>query len=119
LALVGILQLGRRVSAPPAIGGDWELQVDAGACPAGVAGLRHPALSISQSGTSALVTVNDGRTAPSLASIEGATVTAAPLTASISGPKTQRILEGRLMLEGCAPVAFRGVRQATVRKAAD
>lgn len=117
LGLFGILEAGRSIPAPPAISGDWTLQFDPAAqCVSGPAGLRQPALSISQSGTQALITVNDGHATTLEATIDGATLTAkspaAAISASIAGKPGARTLEGTLHFDGCPPVAFRAVRQA-------
>ena len=116
LALFGLLELGRGIAAPLSVGGDWTLEFgsDAG-CPA-VAGLHQPAFNISQSGTQALITWNDGRSTAGPAFINGSALTAKSLDATITGKGAGRILEGKLSLEGCAPVAFRAVRQAPAKK---
>jgi len=110
LGLLSILEAGRGVAAPLSIGGEWNLEFDPGAaqCPNS---LKQPALSISQSGTEALITVNDGRATTLQASIQGTTVSAGPLTANILGKLGHRTLEGHMSLAGCTPVAFHAVRQ--------
>ena len=117
LGLLGILEAGRGIAAPPSISGDWTLQFDPAApCANGPASLRQPALSISQSGTGALITVNDGHATTLEASIDGSTLTAKSLTASIAGKPGERTLEGKMHFDGCAPAAFRAVRQATKKR---
>ena len=117
LGLLGILEAVRGIAAPPSISGDWTLQFDPAApCANGPASLRQPALSISQSGTGALITVNDGHATTLEASIDGSTLTAKSLTASIAGKPGERTLEGKMHFDGCAPVAFRAVRQATKKR---
>jgi hypothetical protein len=117
LGLLGILEAGRRITAPPAIGGDWRVAFDPAAnCASGIAGLGQPALSISQSGTEALVTLNDGRGTVFPASLNGATLRAPFLTATIAGKPGQRVLEGRMNIGGCAGVPFRAVRLSRVGK---
>jgi hypothetical protein len=117
LGLLGILEAGRAIVAPPAIGGEWKLEFDPAAnCATGLASLRQPALSISQSGTEALITVNDGRGAVFPATVEGATLRAPSLTATITGKPRERVMEGKMDFAGCAPVAFRAVRQAPPKK---
>jgi hypothetical protein len=61
-------------------------------------------LNISQSGTGALITVN------------GATLTAKSLTATISRKPGARTLEGKMNFDGCAPVAFRAVHLAPKKR---
>ena len=116
LGLFGILEVGRSLAAPLSIGGEWTLEFDPAANCGGPARLRQPALNISQSGTSALIALNDGRTTTIDASIDGSTVAAKSLTATITGKQGQRVLEGKMDFDGCAPVAFRAVRQAPAKK---
>jgi hypothetical protein len=115
LGLLGILEAGRGIAAPPAISGDWTVDFGAsGAC--GVGRWRQPALSISQSGTDAIITINDGRTTAFEATVNGGMLTGARLSATISGKPGARVLEGKLNLDGCSPVAFRAVRQVASKK---
>ena len=117
MGLLGILEAGRGIPAPLSIGGEWALEFDPAAhCANGPAGLRQPALSISQSGTEALITVNDGHATTLEATVNGATLTAKSLTAAIAGKPGERTLEGKMNFDGCAPVAFRAVRQAPKRR---
>jgi|HubBroStandDraft_1064217.scaffolds.fasta_scaffold01803_8 hypothetical protein len=117
LGLLGILEAGRGIPAPLSIGGDWTLEFDPAAqCANGPASLRQPALNISQSGTEALVTVNDGHATTLEATIHGATLNAKSLTAIIAGKPGERTLEGSMNFAGCAPVAFRAVRQAPKKR---
>jgi len=116
LGLFGILEVGRSLAAPLSIGGEWTLEFDPAATCAGPARLRQPALNISQSGTSALIALNDGRATTIDAAIDGATVSAKSLNATITGKQGQRLLEGKMEFDGCAPVAFRAVRQAPAKK---
>jgi hypothetical protein len=117
LGLLGILEAGRAIPAPLSISGDWTLEFDPAAhCAHGPAGLRQPVLNISQSGTQALITVNDGHATTLEATIGGATLTAKSLTASIAGKPDARTLEGRMNFDGCTPVAFRAVRQASKKR---
>jgi hypothetical protein len=112
LALLGILEAGRRLSAPLSIAGDWTLQFDPAApCADTLASLGQPGLTISQSGAAALITLNDGHTPALDATIQGATLAAGSLTAAISGEPAERTLAGTMNFDGCAPVAFRAVRQ--------
>lgn len=121
LGLLGILQAGRAIRAPLSIGGEWTLEFDhAGRCATWPAGLRQPALNISQSGTGALITLNDGHSTVLEATVNGATLSAkspaATITASIAGEPPARTLEGRMSFDGCGPVAFRAVRQASKQR---
>jgi hypothetical protein len=113
LGLLGILEAGRGLSAPPAIGGEWGVEFGpAPHCAGGPAGRLQPALSITQSGAQALITFHDGRATTLEATINGAAVTAKSLTATITGKADKRTLEGLMSFDGCAPIAFRAVRQA-------
>jgi hypothetical protein len=116
VGLLGILEAGRSIAAPMSVGGDWVLDVDPAACPSGVARLRQPVLSIVQSGTDALVTLNDGRATQMPATIAGAALNASALRATIAGKPNQRALTGTLQLDGCPPLTFRATRQAPARK---
>jgi hypothetical protein len=117
MALLGILEAGRSITAPYAIGGEWTLDFDsAGTCASGAAKLRQPALSVSQSGTQALITLNDGRLTTIDATIEGATVSAKSLIATIGGKPGERTLEGTMNFDGCAPAHFRAVRQVARKR---
>ena len=119
LGLLGILEAGRGIAAPLAIGGEWNLQFDpaaAGGCANGPSSLRQPALNILQSGTEALVIVNDGRATTLQATIAGATVSARSLNATIAGKPGERTLTGAMNFDGCAPVAFRAVRQLSRKR---
>jgi len=117
LALLGILDVGRGITAPPSIGGDWNLEFDAASiCASGLAKVRQPALNISQSGTEALVTVNDGRAAAFPVTIDGNTLRSQTVTATITGKPGQRVLDGKLDIAGCGPVAFHAVRRPPAKK---
>ena len=117
LCLFGILEIGKGITAPPAIGGEWSVQFDPAAnCAGAFARLRQPALSISQSGPGALIMLNDGRSTPFPATITGGTLTAASLTATIAGKRGERVLEGKFDFDGCAPVAFRAIRREPAKK---
>jgi hypothetical protein len=116
LCLFGIIEMGKGIAAPLSIGGEWTAQFDPAADCAGLARLRQPALSISQSGPGALITLNDGRLTTFPATITGASVAAASLTATIAGKPGERVLEGKFNFSGCAPVAFRATRQAQAKK---
>ena len=117
LCLFGIIEIGKGIAAPPSIGGEWTVQFDPSAnCAGDFARIRQPALSISQSGRGALITLNDGRSTSFPATVAGGTLTAASLTATILGKPGGRVLEGKFDFDGCAPVAFRAVRQAQVKR---
>lgn len=123
MGLLGILEAGRAIRAPLSVAGEWTLEFDPAArCANGPAGLLQSALNISQSGTQALITLNggnggnDGHAAAQEATVNGAALTAESLTAAISGKPGSRTLEGTMRFSGCAPVAFRAVRQASKKR---
>lgn len=119
LGLLGILEAGRGIRAPLAIAGEWTVVFDSGArCAADPAGPRQPALSISQSGTQASITWNDGHATMFEANVQGTTLTAGPLRATIAGQPGARTLEGTMNLAGCGPLAFRAVRQTAKNRGA-
>lgn len=121
LGLLGILEAGRGITAPLSITGDWMLEFDPAAhCATGPSGLRQPVLNISQSGTGALITVNDGHATMLEAIINGATLTgkspAVAIAASIAGKPGARTLEGKMNFDGCTTVAFRAVHVAPKKR---
>lgn len=117
LALLGILDAGRGIAAPPAIGGDWIVEFkDVRYCPIGVAVLRQPALSISQSGTEAIITVNDGSASAITAVVKGTTLSGGSIHATILGKPGEHTMEGRISLDGCTPAEFRAFRQASRKR---
>jgi len=115
--LLGILEAGRGIPAPLSITGDWTFKLDP-ATQCGNGGARQPALNISQSGTEALISLNDGNGhATTLeGTVNGNLLTAkspvAGISAVIAGKPGARTLEGTIQFDGCAPAAFRAVRQA-------
>jgi hypothetical protein len=110
LGLLGILEAGRGIPAPLSISGDWTVEFDSPVC-AKAASAPPPALSISQSGVQALVTLNDGHASTQDATVDGPLLTAKSLTARISGKPDERRLEGKMDIPGCGPVAFHAARQ--------
>jgi hypothetical protein len=114
LGLLGILEAGRGISAPLSISGDWTLAFDPAApCPSPPGSiLQQIAFSVSQSGPEAVITLKDGYATALAATIHGRTLTAGSFTATISGERDKRTLDGRVNYGGCAPVAFHAVRQA-------
>jgi len=117
LCLFGILELGRGVAAPLSVGGAWSLTFETNGTCAGVSALRQPALNVSQSGTEALIMVNDGRGTVFSATVAGSALRGRALDATITGKSADRGLHGLLTVEGCPAVPFRAVRvSATPRK---
>jgi hypothetical protein len=117
IALLAILQAGRTLSAPLSVGGDWALDSAPTADCANPPGSlqRQLVWSISQSGARARVTLHDGYGTTFDAHIDGATFNGksprGSVAATIAGPLDSRTMEGKVTLDGCAPVAFHAVRQ--------
>jgi hypothetical protein len=121
LGLLGILDAGRGIRAPLAISGVWTLDaVPTARCGSGPSDPRQPALSISQSGAEALITLNDSQATTLEGTVSGAALTAksaiASISASIAGKPSARTLEGTMQFDGCVPVAFRAARQAPQKR---
>ncbi|MGO4881674.1 MAG: hypothetical protein ACLP59_12730 [Bryobacteraceae bacterium] len=121
LGLLGILEAGRGIVAPIAISGEWTLQIDPAAACANDASalLRQQGFSVSQSGPQALLTLHDGRGTTFEATVDGpqfaAKLATAAISARISGKPGSRTLEGKIAVDGCAPVNFRAVRQSAAK----
>lgn len=75
-------------------------------------------MSIAQSGAQAVITLNDGHATTMDATVDGSTLTAKSLITRIAGDPGARRLEGAMSFTGCAPVAFRAVRQAAKKRGA-
>lgn len=117
LGLLGILEAGRGIAAPPAIGGEWIVEFDSEtSCESAIVGLRQPAFIISQSGGQALVTLNDGRASTISAAVNGTTLNARSLHATISGKRGEHAIEGQISFDGCVPAEFRAFRQASGKR---
>ena len=117
LGLFGILDAGRSISAPISIGGKWRVAFDAAGCPSPPGSiLQQIAFDITQSGNEARITLEDGLATTLEATVNGHTLTARELTAAIAGPARARTLEGKVEYAGCAPVAFKAVRQANAER---
>ncbi len=116
--LVGILEVGKGISAPRSIGGDWQLddasrQQAAATCP-GVEFEKQPTIKISQSGLRAEVVFADKAKTKLSVEIDGEHVTGSggasaggcdqPLTldARLSGQGAGARLVGSLERRGCA-----------------
>lgn len=124
LGLLGILEAGRAIPAPLSIAGDWTVAFGSAPQCANPPGsvLQQQAFNISQSGTEARITLNDGRATTLEATVNGTALNAksqaGTIAATISGKQGARTLEGHVTIPGCAPVAFRAIRQAAQKKAA-
>jgi hypothetical protein len=137
LALIGTLRTGRRLTAPPFIGGTWTVESDMkalAAIPCAAAAIKGPApvLAISQSGRYLYVGLGDPADTSLAGSVEGrkiairisnATAVAAglcrpgnpvTLAARIESEKDSATLIGEITAAGCVdcrPVPFRAFRK--------
>jgi hypothetical protein len=130
LALVGILRAGNHLIAPPALHGNWSVQVDfrpwqSVPCGALLNNTQQPLLSIDQSGRDLTVSLNDGEKTVIPGTIDGFTLSSTPsgggvesdpgprpnpacqssqslrLQAIVNQHEKQRSLTGTFQLEGC------------------
>ncbi len=131
LGLLGILRAGERIVPPRHVGGGWAVEPTfaaalRAACPDLVFPAAGPVLDVSQSGTRAVLTLNDSAATALDARLDGDALSAATAegTAACGGrglrlmamlraePDPPR-LEGALTLPGCpscAPVPLRAAR---------
>lgn len=127
LGLLGILRAGERIVPPHHVGGEWAIDPAfaaalRAACPDVAFPAAGPALGVSQSGTRAVLTLNDTATTTLDARLEGESLTAiaderstacggalrlaATLRPDPRGPE----LSGTVSVPGSAPVPFRATR---------
>lgn len=137
LALVAVLNRGRDLTAPTSVGGVWKFEIapdrpSNSACGESLSLLSDSLISISQSGKSLSLTLDNGSRAAVSALIEGdmisgllpASVNGAEetgcenriltLTATVTGSADARKMVGELSLSGCEscePVGFHAARQ--------
>lgn len=141
LGVVGVLRLGRTLSAPISVGGHWEIQVDAGnavslLCAQSLTG-PGASFTISQSGRSFTFNSPDLLISSTSGVVEGssikANITLAPgrtqeagcdkshtltLMARVDSLVNARYLAGVLSVDdcsGCVPVEFRAIREEPTR----
>ncbi|HUJ22197.1 MAG TPA: hypothetical protein VLX58_11775 [Bryobacteraceae bacterium] len=135
LGLFSILEAGRGLAPPPAISGDWDVQVDASdqAADNCLTNVQRPFLNITQSGSN--VTMGFNRTPKTVinASLGGNRLTGTATTpfagscgdgavlrvdATVTGKPGKHAIDGRLFFDGCtscAPVSFHA-RPSALRK---
>ena len=139
LGLIGILHGGRRLQAPLAVGGNWNLEADFSSwagkpCGDLLASAKQPALSISQSGTTLVVALNNPQATTLAGTVEGTSLTvgdeepaslesescnaaqALRLNGEVNRDGAHCRLTGTLKLNNCAScavIAFQAVRQTT------
>lgn len=133
LGLLGILRAGERIVPPHHLGGEWVLDpafaaAARAACPELVFPAAGPALDVSQSGTRAVLTLNDSAGTVLDATLEGSALAAATderstvcegrglrLAAGLRLDPGSPQLDGTAAVPGCAacaPVPFRATRGA-------
>jgi hypothetical protein len=138
LGLLGILRAGQHLTPPVSVAGSWRLEANFGTLSTGscrdlLASVTQPFLSILQSGTNLVFSLNNPQKTTLSGTIRGAELSTrredAPVSeetgactnpqsiqvnATVSNQSGQRVLTGTLVLQGCAacqPIQFRAVRQ--------
>jgi len=139
LGLLGILRAGQHLTPPVSVGGAWYLEANFGALAGGscrdlLTSVNQPFLSIFQSGTNLVLSLNNPQKTTVPGSIRDAAITVrregAPvpgetgactnpqsiqLKATVDNQGGQRVLTGTLAIQGCAAcelIPFRAVRQS-------
>jgi hypothetical protein len=131
LGLLGILRAGERIVPPRHVGGEWAVEPALAAallaaCPDLVFPAAGPTLDVSQSGTRAVVTLNDSAATTLDARLDGVALAAATgegspacggrglrLAATLREDPGPPRLDGALTVPGCpscAPVPLRAAR---------
>lgn len=139
LGLLGILRAGQHLTPPVSVGGAWYLEANFGALASGscrdlLTSVNQPFLSILQSGTNLVLSLNNPQKTTLPGTIRGAEITmsredvpvsketeactdpqAMQLNATVGNQGGQRVLTGSLAVQGCTacqPIHFRAVRQS-------
>lgn len=139
LGLLGILRAGQHLTPTISVGGAWDLEADSGALASGpcrdlLTSVSHsPFLSLQQSGTNLVFSLNNPQKTTLPGTIQGAEMTMrredAPVSeatgactdpqsiqlhATVANQGGQRVLTGTLAVQGCAcqPIQFRAVRSS-------
>jgi hypothetical protein len=141
LGLLAILHAGERLTPPKSLGGAWNLEADFSSlatksCRDLLSNVKQPFLSISQSGPSLALTLNNSQRTTLPGTLQNTNVIAGPdsamdtsgdsedcgdpraiqLRADISKDAGERTLIGTLSIAGCphcAPIPFRAQRQSS------
>ena len=105
LVLVSASELGKGITAPPAVAGEWTLQTsDPLPC------VGAPNVTISQSGEEIMVSLHDASKTRWQGLLQNARLNAwgscgdgktARFEAAVEGERTKRILRGQLWVDGC------------------
>jgi hypothetical protein len=109
LVLVSASELGKGITAPPAIAGEWTLQTsDPLPC------VGAPNVTITQSGEEIVVSLHDANKTRWQGLLQNARLNAqggcgsgktARFEAAVEGERTKRSLRGQLWVDGCATCA--------------
>lgn len=141
LGLLAILRAGESLTPPQSVGGSWKLEADFSplankACRDLLLNVKQPFLSISQSGPSVVLTLNNPERTTLPGTLQNSSISAGVgpttdpahdsadcidphairLRAEIAREAGDRILIGTLSIAGCpgcAPVPFRAQRQSS------
>lgn len=128
LLLLGALQIGRGLSAPKSVRGEWQMTAEAelNSCTHQILGVQQTTFRITQSGAnisllladSGLVLegelIRDQMNATGVAKLSGCGLATPAIQARISGSRYRRSLEGSLTFAGCPgcqAVPIRAVRK--------
>ena len=138
LGLLGILRAGQHLTPTVSVGGAWYLEPNSGTLASGscrdlLAGVSQPFLSLQQSGTNLIFSLNNPQKTTLPGTIQDAEMTMsredAPVSeatgactdpqsiqlhATVANQGGQRVLTGTLAIQGCAcqPIQFRAVRSS-------
>lgn len=141
VGLLAILRAGERLTPPQSVGGSWKLEADFSslankACRDLLSNVKQPFLSISQSGPSVALALNNAQRTTLPGTLRNSSISAGVepttgpadnaadcidtrairLQADIAKEAGQRILIGTLSIAGCpscTPVPFRAQRQSS------
>jgi hypothetical protein len=138
LGLAAVLRVGRSISPPISIDGNWRIEADASRlstqpCGKTLSSFANGSLGISQSGKTLVLTFDNASRTSAMGSLDGNVikVSSVPLrdsagdpacggnqsptlTATVDAKTEPKSLTGTLSVSGCAscaPVTFRAVRQ--------
>ncbi|MEO8659001.1 MAG: hypothetical protein ABI693_11050 [Bryobacteraceae bacterium] len=104
LVLVSASELGKGITAPPAVAGEWTLQTtDPLSC------VDAPNVTITQSGEEVVVSLHDAKKTRWQGLLQNARLNAsgscggktARFEAAVEGERSKRILRGQLWVDGC------------------
>jgi hypothetical protein len=115
LGVVGILQVGKSIAAPPAVGGTWDVEAGiSNECIVVSGGFPPKKLEISQSGRTLRISLNEGS-----AFLDGSMTdmrisahsNALSLDATVEEQGGSRHLVGSITMNSCAPITWQATRR--------